>query len=90
MKKVHDDGYFEVNIDEEKKFEYYLEIHFSENNIWVTEDQYEFIPTISEYDKYLFGRGTHYDIYKKLGSHIDEINGVKGVKLQYGRLMLNV
>ena len=79
MKRVNDDGYFEVIIDEENKFDYYLEVHFAENNIWVTEDQYKFLPTISEYDRYLFGAGTHYDIYKKLGSHIKEIDGVKGV-----------
>ena len=24
---------------------------------------------ISEYDMYLFGNGTHYDIYRKLGAH---------------------
>ncbi len=34
---------------------------------------------ISEDDSYLFGQGTHYDIYKKLGSHFSEENGKKGV-----------
>ena len=24
---------------------------------------------ITEFDQYLFGQGTHYDIYKKLGAH---------------------
>ena len=24
---------------------------------------------ITELDQYLFGQGTHYDIYKKLGAH---------------------
>ena len=27
---------------------------------------------ISEYDMYLFGQGTHYDIYHKLGAHVGE------------------
>ena len=33
---------------------------------------------ISETDQYLFGEGTHYDIYKKLGAHLSEEDGVKG------------
>ena len=42
---------------------------------------------ISEADQYVFGQGTHYDIYKKLGAHPAEVNGEKGVYLQYGRPM---
>ncbi len=34
---------------------------------------------ISEADRYLFGQGTHYDIYRKLGAHFSEENGKKGV-----------
>ena len=34
---------------------------------------------IEELDQYLFGQGTHYEIYKKLGAHLVEINNVKGV-----------
>ena len=33
---------------------------------------------ISADDQYLFGNGTHYDIYKKLGAHLSVENGVKG------------
>ncbi|MCR5011689.1 MAG: 1,4-alpha-glucan branching protein GlgB [Lachnospiraceae bacterium] len=34
---------------------------------------------ISEADQYVFGQGSHYDIYKKLGSHPCTQNGQKGV-----------
>ena len=34
---------------------------------------------ISEADQYLFGQGTHYDIYKKLGAHLSCEEGVEGV-----------
>ena len=34
---------------------------------------------ISEADQYVFGQGTHYDIYKKLGAHPCTKNGKKGV-----------
>ena len=34
---------------------------------------------ISEADQYVFGQGSHYDIYKKLGSHPSYKDGKKGV-----------
>ena len=34
---------------------------------------------ISEADQYLFSQATHYDIYKKLGAHVSEEKGKKGV-----------
>ncbi len=34
---------------------------------------------ISEADQYIFAQGSHYDIYKKLGAHLSEEDGVEGV-----------
>ena len=34
---------------------------------------------VSEDDRYLFGNGTHYDIYKKLGAHVTNVGGTDGV-----------
>lgn len=34
---------------------------------------------LTDTDKYLFGKGTHYEIYEKLGAHITEADGRKGV-----------
>ena len=34
---------------------------------------------VTELDQYLFGQGTHYEIYKKLGAHLTEYEGEKGV-----------
>jgi 1,4-alpha-glucan branching enzyme len=33
----------------------------------------------SDLDQYLFGQGTHYDVYKKLGAHPAEQDGQKGI-----------
>ena len=33
----------------------------------------------TELDQYLFGQGTNYDIYRKLGAHPDTQNRKKGV-----------
>lgn len=35
-------------------------------------------PYITELDQYLFGQGTHYEIFKKLGAHPGEKEGKKG------------
>ena len=40
----------------------------SSNNVFLTDT-----------DRYLFGKGTHYEIYEKLGAHITEADGRKGV-----------
>ncbi len=37
------------------------------------------IGVISETDRYLFGQGTHYEIYEKLGAHPMTLGGKKGV-----------
>lgn len=34
---------------------------------------------ITEFDQYLFGQGTHYDLYNKLGAHPMTVDGEKGV-----------
>ena len=34
---------------------------------------------ITETDRYLFGEGTHYEIYKKLGAHPCTVDGKEGV-----------
>ena len=33
----------------------------------------------NEFDQYLFGQGTNYDLYEKLGAHLGEKDGKKGV-----------
>ncbi len=34
---------------------------------------------ITEADRFIFGQGTHYEIYNKLGAHLTEVDGVSGV-----------
>ena len=34
---------------------------------------------ISDFDQYLFGQGNHYEIFRKLGAHLTEHEGQKGV-----------
>lgn len=77
--KVHDDGFFETVIENRKKwFKYILHIEYIDGTITEKEDMYSFGPWISEYDRYLFNAGNHYEIYNKLGAHLCKIDGVEG------------
>ena len=60
MMKIHEDGFFEVIIEDRQEwFRYQLSLTDYEGNQWTTYDAYSFAPTISEYDRYLFGAGNH-------------------------------
>ena len=78
MINVDDTGIFTVVVGEEP-IEYKLKIVEGSGYEWETYDAYAYKPIIQELDMYLFGNGTHYEIYKKLGAHLMTINGVSGV-----------
>lgn len=42
---------------------------------------------ITEFDQYLFGQGTHYDLYNKLGAHPMTVDGEEEYILLYGHRM---
>ncbi len=43
------------------------------------EDPYRFPLHITDFDAYLFGEGTHYRTYEKMGAHCTVVDGVAGV-----------
>ncbi len=79
MELVHEGGLFSYIFTVNKFFQYELEIHPKAGESFVTRDPYSFWPTIGDMDTYLFGQGTHYEIFEKLGAHLKEVDGVKGV-----------
>ncbi len=42
-------------------------------------DPYTFPPQISEFDLHLFGEGKHWHIYRILGAHVHNVDGIEGV-----------
>jgi 1,4-alpha-glucan branching enzyme len=58
---------------------YRLRFRFGDGNTWESFDPYAFPPVLTDYDLYLFGEGTHYLKYEKLGAHVREVDGVRGV-----------
>lgn len=77
MEKISEEGFFTVEVP--KKINYKLLITGYTENQWEMYDPYSFKPVLTDLDLYLFGQGTHYEIYNKLGAHPMEVGGVKGV-----------
>lgn len=80
MTQIHPAGLFEAVIAERKKIEpYQLDITYHNGVSGLYEDPYAFPPTLTDFDSHLMAEGTHLHIYDRLGAHIIELNGVKGV-----------
>jgi 1,4-alpha-glucan branching enzyme len=87
--RIHPQGWFEARIPATGVAKphneavppgvYRLQIRFSDGNVLETYDPYVFPPVLTEYDLYLSGEGTHYQKYEKLGAHVREVAGVRGV-----------
>jgi 1,4-alpha-glucan branching enzyme len=58
---------------------YRVRFRFSDGGVTESYDPYAFPALLSDYDLYLFGEGTHYLKYEKLGAHVREVDGVRGV-----------
>ena len=79
MERLHADGFFEVTIaDREEWFRYQLEYTDADGNTWRSYDPYSFSPTLSEFDRHLFGAGAHYEIYEKMGGRLMTHEGARG------------
>jgi 1,4-alpha-glucan branching enzyme len=59
--------------------DYRLRIQFSRGVETETHDAYSFPPVLTDYDLYLSGEGTDYLKYDKLGAHLREVAGMRGV-----------
>lgn len=80
LERVHKEGFFEVVIPGETQiFPYRLRVKTSAGDINEFNDPYRFPPVLSEFDLHLMGEGTHYKKYEKLGAHLTEIEGARGV-----------
>jgi 1,4-alpha-glucan branching enzyme len=79
-KRLHEHGFFEAILpaSEEERFEYELEAVSHDGHAWTFRDPYSFGQILGQMDLYLFSEGNHYEIYKKMGAHLLEKDGVWG------------
>jgi 1,4-alpha-glucan branching enzyme len=80
MTKVDDAGFFEIFIPGRKVFAYDLHRVNYRGETSIGRDPYSFLPLLGEMDLYLFSEGNHYEIHKKLGAHLMQVDGVAGVR----------
>ena len=80
MDRVHPDGFFEAVFPERAPSSYRFRYSGDDGHVWEAEDPYRFALQITDFDLHLFGEGTHYRTYEKMGAHLVEQDGVTGVR----------
>jgi 1,4-alpha-glucan branching enzyme len=78
LQRIHEEGFFEaVFPGEHDLFPYRLRADYA--GLQEFEDPYRFPLVLSDFDLYLLGEGTHHKSYERLGAHVMEVAGVRGV-----------
>lgn len=79
MEKLDPSGFFELFIKGARKpFPYRFRVERYDGEIREFVDAYSFPPSLTDEELYLFGLGDDRKVYEHLGSHLREIDGVKG------------
>lgn len=79
MEKLDPSGFFELFIKGARKpFPYRFRVERYDGEIREFADAYSFPPSLPDEELYLFGLGDDRKVYEHLGSHLREIDGVKG------------
>ena len=80
-RRVHDDGLFEAELPPDAapdpRGAYRLEVEYGEHTLTV-DDPYRFWPTLGDVDLHLLGEGKHRALWRHLGAHAREHEGVAG------------
>jgi 1,4-alpha-glucan branching enzyme len=83
MERVHPAGLFEarfpgVSYPADGRFHYQLELRYADGNSSVELDPYSMPPTLGDIDRHLLAEGRHWELYRVLGAHLREVDGVSG------------
>ena len=79
LRQIDERGLFGTETKTKYKSYRFL-VQYSEDDVIEIVDPYAFSPEISDFDCHLYGEGTHYEIYEKLGAHVEVRDGVSGVR----------
>jgi 1,4-alpha-glucan branching enzyme len=81
---VHPGGIFEVLLPADYRHlearDYRLQIRWDNGSVSELPDAYAFPPLLTDFDLHLLGEGSHWQSYDKLGAHVREMAGVRGVQ----------
>jgi 1,4-alpha-glucan branching enzyme len=78
MNRLHEAGFFDVTVPAPLP-KYHFAATTYDGGDETFEDPYRFGPLLTDYDLYLHSEGRHFTSYDKLGAHLVEVDGVKGV-----------
>ena len=78
MEMADEEGYFAVLISEKKEIEYTLVYEFADGNTFETIDTYNFSSIIPDKELKAFVAENNPEMYRFLGAHVTEVDGVKG------------
>jgi len=78
MQRIHGSGIFSAELPGAQTPEYLLEVRFPGDLVVTIEDPYRFWPTLGPLDLHLFGEGRHEGLWRHLGAHVIEHQGVTG------------
>jgi 1,4-alpha-glucan branching enzyme len=80
MDRIHPDGLFECVFSEPPApFKYRLAVENHQGHAWEFVDVYQFGPVLTDFDLHLLAEGTHYRNFERLGAHIRDHEGYRGV-----------
>lgn len=79
MEKIDEHGFFCAAVQGRAPFAYRIRLKKYNGQVREFNDPYSFGQVLSDYDLHLFGEGTNYRAYEKLGAHPITLNGVHGV-----------
>jgi 1,4-alpha-glucan branching enzyme len=80
MERIHPDGLFECAFpDRRAGFKYRLAVENHDGYGWEFVDAYQFGPVLTDFDLHLLGEGTHYRNFERLGAHLRDHEGYRGV-----------
>ena len=78
MEEVEEGGYYAVLLSRKPKGAYKIIAHYGDGSTYEYYDPYQFTPDIPVQQLKKFNAGINYEIYKYLGAHPANIDGVKG------------
>ena len=79
LHKTEVNNVWEISVKRKRFFAYKVLVIYKNGQKHNYIDPYQFAPTLTEEDIYLFGKGDNHFVYEKLGANAKTIDGIKGV-----------
>jgi len=82
MRRIHPAGLYEAICpltDKTANDNYQLQVQDHNGQSTTMHDPYSFPPLLTDYDLYLWGEGTHWHIYDRMGAQLRTVDDVSGV-----------